>query len=81
MYSDNQKNEFALLKVEGVSFNFISQKHNVPLRNFFIWAEDLSGDICVLKILAFESVTDSLKASAKKASLRIRQNVIVLSYL
>ena len=67
MFSDNQKNEFAFLSAEGVSFNFISQKHNVPLRIFFKWAEDLSGDICDLKIFAFESVTDSLKASANKS--------------
>jgi len=64
MYSENQKNEFALLRAEGESFNSISQKLNVPVRTLFRWAEDMSDEIDNLKIAAYESVADSLKASA-----------------
>jgi len=65
MYSENQKNEFAFLRAEGVSFNFISQKLNVPVRTLFRWANDMSDDISNLKIAAYESAADSLKASAQ----------------
>ena len=69
MYSDNKKNEFALLISDGVSYNSISQKLNFPLRILFRWAEDLSGVICDSKIAAFGSVTELLKVYSNKSIL------------
>ncbi len=78
MYSENQKNEFALLRAEGQSFNSISQKLNVPIRTLFRWAKDMSGDIRDMKLAAYESVTDSLKASVNK---RIQSLIIALNHI
>ncbi|MBN1633196.1 MAG: hypothetical protein JW917_03410 [Ignavibacteria bacterium] len=76
MYSENQKNEFALLRAEGVSFNSISKKLDVPIRTLFRWAKDMSGVISDLKIDAYESLMDSLKASVNK---RIQSLIIALN--
>jgi len=69
MFSDNKKNEFALLRAEGVPLNSVYQKFNVPPGILSGWTMDLSGDICDMKIDANDSVTDSLKASARKRIL------------
>jgi len=76
MYSDKQKYEFASLRAEGESFNSISKKLEVPIRTLFYWANNMSDDISVLKIAAYESVTDSLKASVNK---RIQSLIITLN--
>ena len=76
MYSENQKNEFALLRAEGESFNSISKKLDIPIRTLFYWAKDMSGVISDLKIAAYESATDSLKASVNK---RIQSLIIALN--
>ena len=84
MYSEKQKNEFALLRAEGESFNSISKKLDIPIRTLFYWAKDMSGVISDLKIAAYESATDSLKASVNKRIqsliITLHNNVIVLSY-
>jgi len=76
MYSEKQKNEFALLRAEGESFNSISKKLDIPIRTLFYWAKDMSGVISDLKIAAYESATDSLKASVNK---RIQSLIITLN--
>ena len=76
MYSGNQKNEFALLRAEGGSFNSISKKLDIPIRTLFYWAKDMSGVISDLKIAAYESAADSLKASVNK---RIQSLIIALN--
>jgi hypothetical protein len=76
MYSEKQKNEFALLRAEGESYYSISKKLDIPIRTLFRWAKDMSGDISNLKIAAYESATDSLKASVNK---RIQSLIITLN--
>jgi hypothetical protein len=76
MYSEKQKNEFALLRAEGESYYSISKKLDIPIRTLFRWAKDMSGDISNLKIAAYESATDSLKASVNK---RIQSLIIALN--
>ena len=78
MYSEKQKNEFALLRAEGESYNSISKKLDIPIRTLFYWAKDMSGDISDMKIAAYESVTDSLKASVNK---RIQSLIIALNHI
>ena len=76
MYSEKQKHEFALLRAEGESYNSISKKLDIPVRTLFYWAKDMSGVISDMKIAAYESVTDSLKASVNK---RIQSLIVALN--
>ena len=78
MYSEKQKHEFVLLRAEGESYNSISKKLDIPIRTLFYWAKDVSADISDMKIAAYESVTDSLKASVNK---RIQSLIIALNHI
>ncbi|HEY5536995.1 MAG TPA: helix-turn-helix domain-containing protein [Ignavibacteria bacterium] len=64
MYTDNQKNEFLILRAQGHSFEKISQKLNLPVRTLFRWAKNNSEAITILKDTAFEALMESLKVNS-----------------
>ena len=64
MYTDNQKNEFLILRAQGNSFEKISQKLNVPVRTLFRWAKNNAEAISIPKDTAFEALMESLKVNS-----------------
>ncbi|HEY5122849.1 MAG TPA: helix-turn-helix domain-containing protein [Ignavibacteria bacterium] len=66
MYSDKQKYEFVSLRAEGVSYEKISKKLNIPIRNLFRWGKDMAEEISACKEAALESVLNAHKASANE---------------
>ena len=64
MYSDKQKYEFVSLRAEGLSYEKISKKLNIPLRTLFRWGKDMAEEISACKEAALEAVLNEHKASA-----------------
>jgi hypothetical protein len=63
MYTDKQKYEFVSLRAEGMSYEKISKKLNIPIRNLFRWGKNMSEEISELKSANLEAILDSHNAS------------------
>ena len=64
MYTETQKNEFITLRAEGLSFDKISKKLNIPKLTLVRWAREKQHEIEALKEFAFEALMESLKVSS-----------------
>ena len=64
MYTEKEKNEFITLRAEGLSFDKISKKLNIPKLTLIRWAKEKEKEINSLKESAFEFFLESLKVTA-----------------
>jgi len=64
MYTEKEKNDFIALRAEGLSFDKISKKINIPKKTLIRWNIEMFNEINTLKEAALEELLDSLKVNS-----------------
>jgi hypothetical protein len=79
MYTEKEKNDFITLRAEGLSFDKISQKINIPKKTLIRWNKKMIDEINVLKEAAFEELIESLKVNVGERIQMIAADIIKLN--